>query len=207
MSNVLIFDYDGVLIDSFDIFMKYFLESCRKFNFDKVKNREDFLKIFNGNMYENMFKMGLSKEEILRIVLNVKKELLKNQEKIKLFDGIKETLNSISKDNTLIVVTSNDTEVVDKYFKLKGINVFDEIIGSDKEPSKIKKIEYIKSQYSGNNYYYFGDTKGDIIEGKKAGVKTVAASWGWHSKKELIEENPDYILDKPEDIFKILKEN
>ena len=207
MSDVLIFDYDGVLIDSFDIFMKYFLESCRKFNFDKVKNREDFLKIFNGNMYENMFKMGLSKEEILRIVLNVKKELLKNQEKIKLFDGIKETLNLISKDNTLIVVTSNDSEVVDKYFELKDIDVFDEIIGSDKEPSKIKKIEYIKENYSGNNYYYFGDTKGDIIEGKKAGVKTVAVSWGWHSKKELKEENPEYFLDKPEDIVKILKEN
>ncbi len=205
MDDILIFDYDGVLIDSFDIFMEHFLESCKKFNFDKVKDEDDFLKIFNGNMYENMFKMGLDKKEILRIVLNVKKELLKNQEKIKLFDGIKDTLKTISRNNTLIVVTSNDSEVVDKYFKSKKIDVFDEIIGSDKEPSKIKKIEYIKEKYNGSNYYYFGDTKGDIIEGKKAGVKTVAVLWGWHSKKDLEEEKPDIILDKPKDIISLFK--
>jgi len=205
MSEVLIFDYDGVLIDSFDIFMKHFLYSCKKYNAYQIKDEQDFLNIFNGNMYENMYKLGLSKKEILRIVLNVKKELIKNQKKIDLFDGIKNVLEKLSKNHILIVVTSNDTEVVESYFKTKKINVFDEIIGSDKEPSKIKKIEHIKNKYSGNSYLYFGDTKGDIIEGKKAGVKTVAVAWGWHNIEELKEENPDYLIDKPSDILTIIK--
>ena len=203
MSDVLIFDYDGVLIDSFEIFMKHFLDSCRKYHVDQIKDKKDFLNIFNGNMYENMYKMGLSKEEILRVVLNVKKELIKDQEKIKLFDGIKEVLENLSKNHILVVVTSNDTEVVTRYFKSKNIDFFDEIVGSDKEPSKIKKIDYIKNKYSGNSYYYFGDTKGDIIEGKKAGIKTVAAVWGWHGKEELKKEKPDFLLDEPEDILSI----
>ncbi len=203
MGDVLIFDYDGVLIDSFDIFMKHFLKSCRKFDVKKIKNKDDFLNIFNGNMYENMFEMGMNKEEILRVVLNVKKELLKNQNKIKLFKGIRKALEFLLEENILIVATSNDTEVVEKYFKSKNIFLFDEIIGSDKEHSKIKKIEYIKSKYDGNKYYYFGDTKGDIVEGKKAGVKTVAVSWGWHSKEELKKENPDYLIDKPEELISL----
>jgi len=200
MKNVLIFDYDGVLIDSFDLFMDHFLSSCEKFGFKEVNNKESFLKLFNGNMYESMFKMGLSKEEILKIVLNVKKGLIKDQEKIKLFDGIKESLEKLSKNNILIVVTSNDTEVVERYFKSKNIDLFDEIIGSDKEPSKIKKIEYIKSKYSGENFYYFGDTIGDITEGKKAGIKTVAVTWGWHDKSDLKKQNPDYILESPKEL-------
>ena len=205
MSDVLIFDYDGVLIDSLDIFMKHFLDSCRKYNAYQIKDEVDFLSIFNGNMYENMYKLGLSKEEILRIVLNVKKELIKNQKKIGLFDGIKNVLEKLSKNHILIVVTSNDTEVVKNFFKTKKISVFDEIVGSDKEPSKIKKIEHIKNKYYGNSYLYFGDTKGDIIEGKKAGVKTVAVAWGWHNIEELKKEKPDFVLDKPRDILKIIK--
>ncbi len=205
MNNVLIFDYDGVLIDSLDIFMKHFLDSCKKFNITQIKDKEDFLNIFNGNMYENMYKLGISKEEILKVVLNVKKELIKDQDKIKLFEGIKDVLEELSNDNILVVVTSNDTEVVSRYFKSKNINVFDEIVGSDKESSKIKKIEYVKSKYSGDSYYYFGDTKGDIIEGERAGVKTVAVTWGWHSKIDLKQEKPDYILEKTGDIKKIIK--
>ena len=200
MKNVLIFDYDGVLIDSFDLFMDHFLSSCRKYGFKGVYNKESFLKLFNGNMYESMFNMGLSKEQILKIVLNVKKSLIKDQEKIKFFDGIKESLENLSKNNILIVVTSNDTEVVERYFKSKKIDFFDEIVGSDKEPSKIKKIEYIKSKYSGENFYYFGDTTGDIIEGKNAGVKTVAVTWGWHDKAILKNEEPDYILESISDL-------
>ncbi len=195
MKNVLIFDYDGVLIDSFGVFMDYFLSSCKKYGFDQIDDKKSFLELFNGNMYENMFKMGLSKEEILKIVLNVKKGLIKDQEKIKLFDGIKESLEKLSKNNILVVVTSNDTEVVERYFKSKNIDFFNEIIGSDKEPSKIKKIEYIKSKYSGENFYYFGDTIGDITEGKKAGIKTVAITWGWHDASDLKKQNPDYLLD------------
>jgi len=66
--NVIIFDYDGVLIDSIDIFMNHFLASCKKYGFDKVNDKKSFLKLFNGNMYESMFKMGLSKIEMSKKV-------------------------------------------------------------------------------------------------------------------------------------------
>jgi len=113
---------------------------------------------------------------------------------------MKDSLEKLSKNNILIVVTSNDTQVVKSYFKSKKIDFFDEIIGSDEEPSKTKKIEYIKSKYPSKEIYYVGDTIGDILEGKKAGVKTVAVAWGWHDKTDLKKESPDYILNSPDEL-------
>ena len=34
MNNVLIFDYDGVLVDSFDIFMENFIKACKQQGFE-----------------------------------------------------------------------------------------------------------------------------------------------------------------------------
>lgn len=204
-NNVMIFDYDGVLIDSFDIFMKNFIYACKKEGFTDINSKEHFLKIFDGNMYETMFNMGMNKEQILRIVYYMRDKLLEKQDEISFFPEIKETIEKLSENNVLVVVTSNDTKVVKEFLKSRNVFCFDEIIGSDEEPSKIAKINKVKKKYSDvNNFFYIGDTIGDIFEGKKADVKTVAVSWGWHSKDKLMNVNPDFFVDKPQDLQSIL---
>jgi len=40
-------------------------------------------------------------------------------------------------------------------------------------------------------------------EGRQAGVKTVAVTWGWHSREKLAATGPDYLLDRPEELLKL----
>ena len=40
-----------------------------------------------------------------------------------------------------------------------------------------------------------GDTRGDILEGRKAGVKTAAVSYGWHSYNNIIDTDVKSIDD------------
>lgn len=206
MKNVLIFDYDGVLVDSFDTFMQHFISACKEENLDKIANKEDFLDLFENNMYESMFDLGLTKDKIIKIVYKLKDGLLKDQDKIDLFPGIKKVVRELSKSkkNKLIIVTSSETNVVKKFLKMHNIDSFEAVIGSDKEASKVKKIEKIKSEFNnGSKFYYIGDTKGDIIEGKNAGVKTVGVTWGWHGKNRLKEEAPEYLVNKPRQLTKL----
>ena len=131
--------------------------------------------------------------------------LLENQDKIKPFNGIADVLNDLSKENKLFIVTSNETQVVEKYLKSQNLfYFFKEIYGSDKGASKIEKIIKIKEGNPGFNYFYVGDTQGDILEGKKSGVKTVAVTWGWHKKEQLKEVSPDFLIDKPSDFLKLV---
>ena len=205
MKNVLIFDYDGVLVDSFDIFMNNFIKACNKQGFESIATEKDFLKLFENNMYESMFARGMTKAQILKIVYFMRDALTENQDKIKVFEGISETLEKLSKENRLVIVTSNETNVVNNFLKSRNLSFFDDIYGSDKAPSKIEKINKIKDKYPNENYFYIGDTKGDIIEGKKACVKTVAVSWGWHKKEQLEELDPDFIIDNPKELEELVK--
>ena len=205
MKNVLIFDYDGVLVDSLELFMKHFIFACKKEGFHNVSSKKDFLKLFEKNMYESMYELGMSKKNILNIVYYMRDHLLKNQDKLDVFPGIKETLEYLSKNNILIVVTSNDTSVVKSFIKSHEIDFFDEIFGSDKEVSKIAKIKKIKTLFEGDNFFYIGDTTGDISEGKLAGVKTVGVSWGWHPRDKLLKAEPDFLIDESSELIDILE--
>ena len=205
MKNVLIFDYDGVIVDSFEIFMTNFIEACKKEGWNSIATKDDFLKLFENNMYESMYEIGMTKEEILRIVFRMRDALIQNQHKLKLFNGITDVLKALLKKNLLFIVTSNETQVVERYLRShKLFGFFKEIYGSDTGASKIEKILSIKKNNPNCNYFYIGDTQGDILEGIKSGVKTVAVGWGWHDKEQLKIVSPDFLIDSPKDLFKIL---
>ncbi|MGZ3648342.1 MAG: HAD family hydrolase [Syntrophales bacterium] len=48
-----------------------------------------------------------------------------------------------------------------------------------------------------------GDTTGDIKEARLAGVRTVAVTWGWHSKEKLETVRPDYLIETVKDLLQI----
>lgn len=207
MQKVFIFDYDGVIVDSFDIFLAYFLKACAKENITDITTNEDFLSLYDNNMYENMFRMGMNKQQILRIVHFMKNAIIQNKENIKLFPEIKKTLHILSQYHTLYIVTSSDTNLVSDFLKMFEINTyFHEIIGSDKQRSKTKKIMSIAQKHPDAECYYIGDTSGDIKEGKEANVKTIAVTWGWHDKKRLKKNQPDFLISTPKELLSISTE-
>jgi len=200
MKTVLIFDYDGVIVDSLDMFMTFFIQACKENGWDEISTKQDFLALFTGNMFENMMKLGMSRQDILSIVLKVKENLTNHLNELPLFPTIKETLEDLSKQNTLIISTSNDTTVVEKFLTLNKLTCFTKVYGSDLHHSKIKKIEMIKECYPAEHYIYIGDTIGDIIEGKKANIQTIGVTWGWHTKDQILSSKPDYLAESIQDL-------
>jgi phosphoglycolate phosphatase len=205
MKRVLIFDYDGTILDSLEVFIKNFINACKKNGFEKIDSKAKFLKLFEKNLYDGMIDFGVNKEKIPKILEDLKRDLSKDMIKLQLFGGVKEMLKELSKENKMIIITSNVTKVVEDSLKSKNINCFEEVIGADKETSKVKKIESVKSKFKNYEYFYIGDTKGDMLEGKKAGAKTIAAAWGWHNKRKLKEGNPDFVVDSPEELVKLFE--
>ena len=193
-----------MIVDSFEIFMKNFTAAC-KFNNIKISiNKKLFLNLFEHNFYESLLKFT-SKEKIPKVIEYLQEASLKSQNNLKVFKGTNKMLKELAKDNKLIIITSNTTKAVKEFLNIKNLNYFEEVIGADKETSKVKKIIYIKSIFKNYQYFYVGDTKGDIIEGKKAGIRTIAVTWGWHNIDKLKEQNLDYIVNSPQELINIFK--
>ena len=93
-----------------------------------------------------------------------------------------------------------------KFLHANNLDQFDffytakKVFGKDKTISKI--IKDMKLEKSG--VYFVGDEVRDIEAGKKAGINTIAVSWGYNTKAALDKEHPDYLIDFPLELENII---
>ena len=207
MKKVLIFDYDGVIADSFAIVFSILKELAAKIDYKGSVETEDLRELFDKNPFRMIREKGLSLFKVMRLAKEMKTEIMTAQSKIKFFPEIPKIIERLSRKNELYIVTSNSAETVRNRISEYSLDsYFKEIYGVETSKSKVKKIKKITSQYpSGTVFYYIGDTNGDMIEGKKAGTITVGAAWGYHDETRLKRENPDFILTKPNQLLGLLE--
>lgn len=205
--RVLMFDYDGVIVDSFDYFKDAFLDSCRNNNCLTINSDEEFKKLFELNFYDGMRQHKLSEKEIDKIIGGMNALILERNNTYNFFDGITDALKELSKENLLYIITSNSSPAVESFIKDAELKCIEEVLGSDKGKSKIEKINSVVNRHKEiKENWYIGDTKGDILEGNEAGVDTLAVSWGWHTLEQLEEAIPYHIVDEPNELVVLFED-
>lgn len=201
---LLMFDYDGVIVDSLEQFFEDFMAACAQAGFYELRNQQEALSLFDENVYKSLKLRGVDEAKINEILKNYETRVMKASSKQKLFCGMKEVLIKLCQEHKVVVVTSNLSSVPQQLFEEKGITGIEDVIGAEKEKSKVKKIERTMGKHPHLTAFYVGDTKGDILEGKAAGAKTIGVAWGWHGADKLQEASPDYLVYTPAELFEVL---
>jgi len=204
MNALVMFDYDGVIVDSFELFSSCFMKACHQNNFYVLNSPEKVLALFETNIFEALLDFGLDEHSINRILKTFQSDIAAYQNDLRLFDGMPDALKKISENNKIVIITSNVNRATKRVLQNNAVNCFEDVLGAEKEKSKVKKIRLTMARYPGLPAYYIGDTKGDMIEGRKAGAITVAALWGWHAAKKLEEGAPDHFVRSPEALLDLL---
>ncbi|MBP7764200.1 MAG: HAD family hydrolase [Syntrophaceae bacterium] len=202
--NLLLFDFDGVLVDSLDVYEKTVTDCLNAIGQPLTRDREEFLELFEGNFYQSLVDKGVDMKKFEEASVSILAQV--NYAAMKPFDAIRPVLRRLKQNHPLVVISSNDTPTIREALCLYDFEgIFDDILGSDFMYSKKEKILYVIRKYSVTlqDIYYIGDTTGDIKEGKEAGVKTVGVTWGWHSKALLAASRPDYLFDTPEELLQL----
>lgn len=200
--KLLLFDFDGVLVDSLDVYEKTVTDCLQQIGQPLTRGRSEFLELFDGNFYESLQKNGVNMDKFTTASVDILARI--DYSAMKPFDAMRPVLQKLSQNHAMIVISSNDTPTIVEALRLYDFEgIFQEVLGSDFMLSKKDKILYIMNKYQvlSSDIYYIGDTVGDMLEGRQAGVKTVGVTWGWHTKDRLVQSNPDYLLDDPEDLL------
>jgi phosphoglycolate phosphatase len=202
--KLFLFDFDGVLVDSLDVYEKTVTDCLIKINQPLTRGREEFLELFEGNFYESLVKKGVDLDAFMKASVDILAQV--NFKDIRPINAVVPVVRELHKNHCLIVISSNESSSIKEALELFHYDgYFREILGSDFMFSKKDKILYTTKKYQvvPQEIYYIGDTTGDIKEGREAGVKTVGITWGWHGKEKMAAAKPDYLFDNPQELLQL----
>lgn len=197
--KAVLFDLDGVLVDSADAWFQVLNDALKDFKLDSL-SRKNFEKRFGFPIERDLEDLFIGKTEN-EVVKRYDKYFRKRKALVKLFPNVAEILEDLKKKKLKTALISNSTKFIVmsilNHYNLK--KYFDVVIAMEdvkhRKPSPdsvLKACELLKVKPQ--NAIFIGDTIIDMVAGKKAGCVTVG-----------YKINGDYGIDKLKKVLKILK--
>ncbi|NIO44113.1 MAG: HAD-IA family hydrolase [Candidatus Aenigmarchaeota archaeon] len=218
MKKLVLFDIDKTLIKDLEWEKLKFSEVFKKVygidaSLDKIEHSgmTDQEKIFKV-----LKRRGLKEKEILSKMEHCEKIMLNgySDKSLEKFDGVKELLEGLEKNNILIgTVTGNFKSVAILKLKKVGLYHYFKVggFGNDRiNRAKIinMAIKRAKEKFDfkfNNNVFLIGDTLRDIKAAKEAGIKVIGVATGVWTEEQLKKAGADFVFKDFKDRNKILK--
>ncbi len=207
--NLLHFDYDGVLVDSFDQLLSAFRRTAVDTGLGRPPTRNDFETIEDLNAAGLAALLGVPESDIDRYTRRTHAFLEAEGYQPVMFPGIADLLRTLSEGHTIAIVTANYEHLVRQGLVRNGVDECVSLVLDAKQPgAKSEKIRHALGCFGvpPDGGFMIGDTRGDIRHGRSAGVRTVGVTWGYQTRATLAEEDPDFIVDSPRELCQLLLE-
>jgi phosphoglycolate phosphatase len=206
MIKEVIFDFDGTIADSFEVIMSFFVQYKQKLGLEKFGKKE--IEIYrNKGVGELIKKSKISVLKISKVINEMRKGINESVSEVKPCVGMVDLLKKLkNKGFDLGVMSTNGDKTINKFLKNNKIEIFDYVVGKGSLFGKSKVIKDIlkKRKLKSDDVLYVGDEVRDIEACRKLGIKIAVVTWGFNSKKLLVKNKPDFLVDKPEEILKLV---
>jgi phosphoglycolate phosphatase len=202
----IIFDFDGTLVDSFDVMLEKFNLLADTFKYRKVKLEEiPTLKNLNSREFIQFLEIPLYK--IPRVLAAARKSIRDNMQGLASFPDLPGILQQLhAKGFTLGILTSNSEENVSTWLTLQKLDhLFQFIHHKSSLFGKKQILKKIIRQLNMNKTktVYIGDETRDVEAAKLNNIHSIAVTWGFNSETALQTYQPDFIARLPRDILEI----
>jgi phosphoglycolate phosphatase len=206
--KLLMFDLDGTLVDTSKDITNALNYALKPYGLKEL-TVEDTTKMVGEGLTRLVEKiLGESNVQLRDAVINGFLDYYSKHltDYSTIYPGVRETLGRLNGYKKAVISNKRESLSTRLLEELSLNKYFDLVIGSDttpeRKPSPVPVI-YVVSKFgiSPQESMMVGDSNYDIEAGKKAGVKTVAVTYGYKEKEYL--KDADYMIDEFRDLLGI----
>lgn len=209
VNKVVVFDFDGTIADTAPIIIKVYNELARAHGWKTMKS-SDFQRIRKGTLGDARRWAGIHVWQLPFIIRSGRRLYKLENDRVKLFTGMGELLDKLLKDGYKVYILSRNKRdlirrVLDRNSVSSKVNVLDNVSFYGGKDRALKKLTR-SFGYEPSTVWMVGDETRDIQAANKAGLQSIAVTWGLQDRKLLEKTNPTQIANKPDDVERFLKE-
>ncbi|WFB84523.1 MULTISPECIES: HAD-IA family hydrolase [Streptomyces] len=202
-TRAIVFDLDGVLVDSVGVMREAFTVAYREVVGPGEPPFAEYSKHLGRYFPDIMRIMGLPialQEPFVR-------ESYRLSHRVRMFDGVPDLLRSLRADGYRLAVATGKSGPRARSL-LDGLGVltrFEHVLGSDEvanaKPAPDIVLRAMELLGAGpDETMMIGDAVTDLASARAAGVTAVAALWGESDPSDLLAAGPDAVLHKPAEL-------
>lgn len=220
--KLLIFDLDGTLVDSSIDITNAINYAITTYGFNHLTTKETISLVGEGitRLMEKIIIKNTtpSNTDLQPHNLNIDKDILVAKfleyysihltDNTTVYPGVREMLERLSDYKKAVISNKRETLTIKILEDLKLLTYFDIVVGSDTTPERKPSplpIFYVLSRLNIKNSEaaIIGDSNFDIEAGRKAGVKTIAVTYGYRPAESL--RSADFLISHMEELDNVLK--
>lgn len=204
-TKAIIFDFDGVIADSFSYLTKFIAAEANKLPLAK----QEIAELQGLSVRAVALELGHSWWRLPGLYYYGRYEFNHHIHELNAFDGMNGVIEELFKCGYKMLIVSSNSEISIKEFLVaSGINsCFSKIYGNVGFGGKARILRRAvkKDRLSQANTYYVGDEIRDVLAARRAHIKSVAVGWGYNKSTDLSSHHPDVLIDRPEQLLEIFK--
>lgn len=201
----IVFDFDGTLADSREIFISIYNEIAHKYGY-KALLLSDIEQLRALSILERARLLQVPIYHFPFLVMEFTKKYRKMIPDLSFFEGIPALLGQLKNSGyKLAIVSSNSEKNIKEFLEKQQCTDIDEVLSSGNVFGKHKTLQKFltKHRLQASEILYVGDEYRDIEACRTCGIKVVWVSWGY-DVKETLKEMPDYMAHSREELLQVV---
>lgn len=211
-----IFDLDGTLLDTLADLTDSVNQTLMHFGY-KARSLDE-IKSFVGSGIKKIIKKALpvelKSEDFACCLSYFLKHYSKNlKNKTKPYSGVLRMLKQLKEDAIPLAIVSNKyqegVETLRNSFFADTVHIAignqDGMMPKPAPDSLYLAICKLGLDANKDRIFFVGDSEIDILTSRNANIPIIAVTWGFRTEEQLAALNPAYLVNKPEEVIKIIK--
>lgn len=207
--KVVVFDFDGTMADTASIFKEIYSDLAKKHNWRRPTD-DDFETLRKGTIRDARKWAGIPLWRLPFMVHSVKKTMREDVNRVVLFPEVVKLVRDLHKEDVIIYILSrNLPETIQGVLRHYGLEDEAKVLRRKRRYLGSKALTLMillrKKRYNRSQVWMVGDEIRDIVAAKRAGVISVAVTWGLQDESILKRYHPTHLVKNVAQLRRILQ--